>query len=438
MLIYNLVLLGTFVAGGVAVAFLVRYLTGSLGAGLVAGTCFAFCTHRIEHFDRLEMLGSFWMPLTLLALHKAHDGPHRGRYVVLAGILASGQMLTGIYHGIFFLTYLALFVPLLFAATPRRVPGAVAAAVVLPALVLAIYSLPYLANRDRVGERLRDETTTYSAMPGDFLVSHPNNRLYGPFTPRPEHAERHLFPGALAVLLAGLGLVRRWPPWTLLAYLAGLLLGVELALGFNSWLYPWLYDHVLPYRGLRVPARAYVLVSVSLSVLVGYGAARVLSTQRSARARVALCGVLLAVAIAEYRAAPVLRRVERPSPWYDWLAQQTPGPVFEWPVSTPGRLDINEDVVYMFNGTRHWFPLLNGYSGFYPQRYLTLLDRMRSFPDAESLDYLRARDVRYVIVHGEGPNDPRFSKAIARLMEQPGVIMLAHERVAQVAFLRLK
>ena len=45
-------------------------------------------------------------------------------------------------------------------------------------------------------------------------------------------------------------------------YLGGLVLAVLVALGFNGPLYPLLYQYALPYRGLRVPARAFVIVSL--------------------------------------------------------------------------------------------------------------------------------------------------------------------------------
>lgn len=53
----------------------------------------------------------------------------------------------------------------------------------------------------------------------------------------------------------------------------------------------------------------------------------------------------------------------------------------------------------MYYATRHWQPLVNGYSGFAPPSYLELLDRLRSFPDEGSIAYLRARGVRYLLVH---------------------------------------
>ena len=152
LVVYNVFLLASYVLCGVAMCALVRRLTVSWLAGLLAGVSFAFCTHRLEHFERLELLTSFWMPWCLLALHKGARG-EGARWFLVASVLAAAQVLTGIYHGIFLLTFIAVLAPLLLWRQPRRIPAVLAMTLVLPALVLAAYSRPYMANRQQVGER---------------------------------------------------------------------------------------------------------------------------------------------------------------------------------------------------------------------------------------------------------------------------------------------
>ena len=72
------------------------------------------------------------------------------------------------------------------------------------------------------------------------------------------------------VRLPLIALVGLWPPLsaTRIGYGLGLLLAFELSLGYNGIIYPWLHDYVLPYRGLRVPARmAMVVWVIVLSVV---------------------------------------------------------------------------------------------------------------------------------------------------------------------------
>jgi hypothetical protein len=422
LVVYNVFLLASYVLCGVAMCALVRRLTDSWLAGLLAGVSFAFCTHRLEHFERLELLTSFWMPWCLLALHKGARG-EGARWFLVASVLAAAQVLTGIYHGIFLLTFIAVLAPLLLWRAPRRIPAALAMTLVLPALVLAAYSRPYMANRQRVGERRVAEVQSYSATPANFLAAHPNNRLYGAVTSKYGSGERFLFPGAIVVLLA---LVSLWPPvrgetWL---YFSGLVLAVLVTLGFNGPLYPLLYEYALPYRGLRVPARAFVIVSLSLSVLAGIGAARLFASLSRPALRAAAFMVLLALSVAEYAAAASLRPVPPPSAWYHWLATQDRRIVFEWPTTPPGRLDLNDDTLYMYYSTFHWQPLLNGYSGFYPERYHLMLEAVKRFPDEESLAYLGRAGVGVMILHGSGPDHARYQAAVSALRSHARVSAL--------------
>ena len=423
LVVYNVFLLFTFTACGLAMFTLVRSLTGSIGAGLLAGMSFAFCTHRLEHFERLELLTSFWMPVSLLFLHRAMSSGGTARHYVFASVCATAQVLTGIYHGIFLLSFLALFIPSLLITRLREVPVALTFTLLMPALVLAMYSQPYMANRQRLGERRVAEIRSYSATPTNFLASHPNNRLYGATTSRFGQGERFLFPGVVALLLA---IFACWPPFGRLpmVYLIGLALAVLLVMGFNGPLYPLLYEYALPYRGLRVPARANVLVSLSLSVLAGLGAARLFAFVRSRGVRAGLAGVLIVAATAEYAAAPPLRSVPSRSRWPGWLARQERGPVFEWPTTPPGRLDVNGDTLYMYYSTFHWQPLVNGYSGFYPRRYVRLLDWVRDFPDEASLNYLRQDGVRYLILHAVPDDRRRYDAAIEWLRQRSDIEVL--------------
>ena len=47
----------------------------------------------------------------------------------------------------------------------------------------------------------------------------------------------------------------------------------------------------------------------------------------------------------------------------------------------------------------HHMPIINGYSGYYPDSYLSRLDRVRGMPDEAALQKLVGENVRYVIVH---------------------------------------
>lgn len=436
LVVYNLTLLGAFLLSGLAAYLLVRRLTGSVAAGLLGGVVFAFSPYRIDHFDHLELQFAFWMPLAVLAWHRAAvNRSIRANLQVAA--FTSGQILSSIYYGVFLLTWLAAATAVWFFRTPLKGVKAGVLMLLPPLLVMAIYSLPYIENRGRLGDRGVSEISTWSARMTDFLSAPETNVLYG-WTHTLAAPERHLFPGLTAAVLLVVGL---WPPWDRVRVLhaAGLALALQLALGVNGMLYPVLYEWILPYRGLRVPARAAILVLLGTSVLAGFGLSRLIAHRRRWVARIIATGII-GVAAGEYIARPRLDHVDRQiSGWYETLRTMPEAVVFEWPVTVPWRVHHMVDVLYMYRSTLHWRPLLNGYSGFYPDAYMKLLLEMRSFPDTATLRYLQRAGATVLVVHEVPGSRPSYDYALERLARDPNVQVLAQDRDAgrRVAFFRL-
>jgi len=78
--VYNLTLLATFVLSGLFTYLLVRRLTGSAPAGLVAGCLYAFSGYRALHMTQSHLLVTQWLPLALLALHRYLERPTWARW----------------------------------------------------------------------------------------------------------------------------------------------------------------------------------------------------------------------------------------------------------------------------------------------------------------------------------------------------------------------
>ncbi len=117
-LIHNLLLLASFVACGGATWLLVRHLTGSDAAGIVAGIVFAFAPDRFYSLSQIQILWAFWMPLALLALHRWSE-TGRTRYAAGFALLAAAQALSSLYLGLFFLTLALPFGVILLARAGR-------------------------------------------------------------------------------------------------------------------------------------------------------------------------------------------------------------------------------------------------------------------------------------------------------------------------------
>ena len=401
ILVHNVTLLSGFVLSGLAMFVLVRSLTGEWRAALLAAAAFTVTPLRLEHYPRVQLQLTFLMPIALYFVHRMIDGDRRKRAPVLAGLACGLLFYCNVYYLTFFATLLPLIAGLSLAirrAPWRAIAGRLGVATIVALAIVAPGTVPYLHNRTIVGERHIEELRHGSAEPRDYRRSHPGNWLYGD-RHRVGPAERRLFPGyvvpvvAVGALASPMG---RWVP-----YAAALAAAAELSLGINGRAYPWLYAYVTPYRAIRVPARLAMLVHMLLAILGGLGAAALVRRLRSERARNAVLLLLLAGIVVESVNRPIeLRDMPSGVPAvYAWLREQPDGPVLEYPVGgLEGRIGP-QDATYMYYSTAHWRRLLNGYSGFSPPSYHAILHELRTFPDARSLEYLRQRDVRYLIVH---------------------------------------
>ena len=435
LVIYNVTLMLAFLASAVAAFLLVRELCGSTLAGLLGGVIFAFSAHRFEHFDHLELQFAFCIPLAVLYWHRA---VRSDRGYLTVGALAAGQVLSSIYHGIFFVSWLSVVTLLWFIRSPLR--GARAAALILwlPLATLAVYSTAYTESRAEVGERSLKELAGYSATPVDFLSAPASSVLYG-WTASLGRNERHLFPGIVATILLVAGL---WPPLdrTRAVHSGALAFALLLTFGLNGPIYRLLYDWLLPFRALRVAARADILVLLGTAVLAGFGLTRLMRALRRERLAVIAGAAAIGLASVECLARPVLIPANpTASAWYAWLRTMPDAVVFEWPVTVPWRLYDMRDVRYMYRSTLHWRPMLNGYSGHYPDSYVGLLYEMRSFPYTRALRELKRRGATVLIVHDVPGSRPAYTQAVERLVRDPSIQVIAEDMDAErrVIFLRL-
>jgi hypothetical protein len=416
ILVYNIVFLAGFIFSGVGTALLVRHLTRNNGAALVAGVIFAYLPFRFDHYPQLQLQHAQWIPLALWAFHRVmsngrlRDGLWLGAFVV-------GQVLSCMYYGVFLASYLVVVggaLMLSHVPVARTRLAALAAGVVLAVVVLAPVGRAYLGAREVVGERGAGENVSLSARWRNYLATPASNRIYGWSAARFGAPERKLFPGLVAMALAAVAL---WPPWSAVrvAYALGLGFAVNLTLGFNAPLYRFLYEHAAPFRALRIPALAVILVGFSLAVLAGFGVARVTAGMKSARARALLALVFGAAALAEGCSTPVhLTAIpETPPAIYADLLRHVGDSPAATIVEVP--MLIGWDQMYMYYSTFHWQTLLNGYSGFFPPSYLQLVGAMRGFPDTRSLDALRVRGARYALIHGELLEPEAYQRLIGEI-----------------------
>ena len=418
---HNLVLLFSFVLAAAGGYYLARYLTGSRPAAAVSSLLFAFCPYVFAHTAHIHLMLTAGLPFSLLAFHRLADAPSARRAVALGAALAATGLSCG-YYGI----YAALLVSLasLYYLVVRRrwrdwrYLAALGAAAIIAAVLLFPFLKQYadLGAGNRPVRGLKDQFL-YSATCSSYLVS-------GGFAHRWLQTyvgewREVLFPGFMTLALAAVGLwvggASSLVPRASTAtgngerfavtprlrettgfYALAAAFGFWLSFGPKAGLYGFVY-HAFPFFSLmRAPARIGVLVILSLSVLAAVGLAQLL---RGSGRAIAWASVVALAALIEVAPVPVhFRPVPPDPPIYDTLAAVPRGPVIELPFFWRSR-DWSRHTYYMRLSTRHWNPLVNGYSDYFPPDFVKNAATLQAFPSAEAFAMLRQYAPRYVLIH---------------------------------------
>jgi hypothetical protein len=332
----------------------------------------------------------------------------------------------------------------------RRILIALAAGAAVVCIAVVPVASAYLDVRRVVGERGRQEARDGSATWRSYLAPAESTVLYGALYRRFQRSENQLFIGFTIVGLAIACLVlprsareeaafrddrvlsRRRALWETalsdpvpIAYALGALLAIDVSLGFNGLTYRALYDYVVPFRALRIPARMGVIAGFSVAVLGGCGAARLAARLTSESARRALFVALGAVLIAEYASMPLEIQIAQRTPpqaYADIVRDRGDAPtaaIFDFPASA---LD---DPTYMYYSTFHWQHLVNGYSGFFPPWYGGFIETTNRLPSDAAFTAIRQHGTRYLVVHGERLYGARYATLIADLDKRTDVLLVS-------------
>jgi Interleukin-like EMT inducer len=142
----NLYTFATFVLGGVFCAILAEELTGSIEAGVVAGSLFAFSSGRMENLNHSHVLGNFWLPLALLLMHRYLRAPS---WRALAAAVGAALLLalTAWYNAALGPLALAIVVAAAVARRGVQAAGAIgrlAVGAAVAGVIVAAIALPYV------------------------------------------------------------------------------------------------------------------------------------------------------------------------------------------------------------------------------------------------------------------------------------------------------
>ncbi len=387
---------------------LAAYLSGNAAGAIAAAILFAFCPYFYSHTAHIQLLMAGGIPLSMLALHRLADAPSPRRGAALGGALAV-QALACAYYGIF--AGLMVGYGVLFLAATRRLwrVHAFWSAVAIAAATACVAVLPffvhYLELRSSGFARSLDDASRYSAVWPSYLASpaRAHQPILGLARTLGWHMGEVLFPGLLALVLGGAGVVvglragesRRRETVALYGSLG--VLAFWASFGPPAGLYTALY-RVLPlFTFLRAPSRFGLLIVFVLAIFASIALSGVL--RRVRRHRRVLAAAVAALAIAELNVVPFpWERALPVSTNYTLLAAMPRGPVAEFPFYGE-RVAYPLHAQYMVLSAAHWMPLVNGYSDFIPPDFREAAFVLDSFPSNDTFAVLKKHRVRYIGIH---------------------------------------
>jgi len=436
---FNLVLLFSWFANGLAAYALVRRHVRDELAAVVGGLIYAFSYYRMLHgHSHAHLVWAFLIPLSLIALERWFIRPTWPRFLTLVAPILC-EVLTSWYMAVMVLManalyFLCLWIDVMWEG--RRRPSDIVgssrsvvkmigqclagATAVFP--VLAYFARPYSAL-PAVG---MGEAARYSAG-FTALLYPPQNTWIGRWLvslgdrhPRWIWGETTLYLGAIAVLFAAIGIGALITPALRRRSLTGVAPGVAVfapALGVVALLLAagpsasfvegnggWhafdLFARA-PFMGsFRCPARFTELLLLSMALLAGLGAA-VLHHRFGWKGRLATV-LLIPVMLSEWYVVdfPLGKPKAEPiPPVYSYLAALDVHALVSLPTHRGRREEWTLPADYLLYSTAHWHPIVNGFGRAEPPEHFSVINHMAAFPGPNGTRTMRRLGVDYVVLH---------------------------------------
>jgi len=464
--VYNSVVLFSFVTSGWATYRLVRLLGVSRPGSFLGGLLFAFGPYRWCNMANLNLLQTELIPLGLFFAFR-YRRARRTRHLLATGATLALQTYFSWYYTFYLATALLLLAASEIAkgrlrwreclGPPWLWAGLVTLALALPGLV------PYLAQRSAMPGfgRTIGMAAYASADLLDYLKVNAENRTLG-WLPT---GDQPYFPGLVAAALAcwgwraafRRGQVARGPEpgstatraqrlaplpqrpaeagYFALLGLSGLVLSLGPVLrvaGHRLWVplpYAVLFYAVPGFSSMRAPGRYAVLVLMATVVLAGWGYEEVRRRLERGGAALlfpaALAAALVTTWSVPWSLVPFPQHDQIPS-IYAWLERQ-PGDfaVLEVPVPLREADEGQREVTRQIYAIYHRKPLVDGASGFVSPSHRIFRKVMQRFPEADAIRAARERGTQILIAH-YGDWEPPLAERIRRAADRtPGLRKVA-------------
>jgi hypothetical protein len=417
---YNFLFLSSFVASALATCWVLRRCGLSWVAAVLGGWMFAFSPFRIAQTTHLQMLIAQWIPLTLwfwdrLLLERTVknatlfllfyllnlSGGCYYAYMIhfpLAAILASRAFEQR--RDLVSFRSLRLLVPIALVA------GAAAALLFVPYIRIS-HGLGLTRTHAEIQEFGANLVSYVSPSYESWYFGKPTRQflrsILGGIAELLFRSENSLFAGFLPTILLFVGAVAAWrgrregprDVWARGLVGSGF---VCFALSL-SLVYEPLMRVVPGLSGMRVPARFYAFVSLTMVFFAARGVDLLMRRLPGPRTRAAVAlglAVVLGVELAPRTSdwEPLTKEEEMPEV-YSWIRDQ---PTIHSLIELPIHQDIRENQV-LYASTVHWKPIANGYSGYIPASHQVLFERIHFLPGPGGLDLLRSLWISHLLIH---------------------------------------
>lgn len=285
ILSYNLLLLSSYVFVGLAGFYMVRQITKSNAAGIVAGVFLATVPFRTSFLYGQMVYGvdAVMLPLLIYAVERAKETHQRKSFFMIGLVMfltltANFQMF---YWGMLLLSpyFIYVFIEYLNSGDGSPLAKLKPVAWMLPGLLACLAYGLYV----------------YSLMKGSALQGGQNFAETLFYTPEPHRLfmkfngnEKNVYLGLTAVfvmpwllypLLRSRQAVARSPYISLffLIFIVGLFLvfGPVIDRALKLPIYQWMFEHIPGFNGTRTPGRIMAVVVVAYAILLGFAAAAI-------------------------------------------------------------------------------------------------------------------------------------------------------------------
>lgn len=390
---YNAWMLLTLVANGLVGFLVVRRQGGHRHVAAIIGILMVWLPINIRQLEVVQLVAVWPLFWTWDAARRMF---RTGRLV--HGIETAAAVAIGFYCSVHHTLFQAVL--LLFAAWPLvygrlgqlNVLRSLVVSLLISGALIAIVAVPMhrALNRDEF-ERRKDLVTQLSVRPAD-LIRPPKDAFVFP-------TERRAIgrsPGWVKLMLGTAGIVlgllrirrRRWTIFLAWTAVCAALLAMGPHLKFDG-IVPWwfLWDRVPGLKLVRSVFRFTYFLQLAVVLLTAVGLHEIyVRVRASGRANLAL-GIVWLAGLAAIAELPVPRPMvaglpdlKRHALWTDFVRTNV-GPdegIACLPfAASPRARDFGVTVRWMYYGTQHGNPMVNGYSGFFPDDYLELRREIR-------------------------------------------------------------